>query len=209
MAATPRYVMYILVLAGGPEDIAKAAVCATANFASHPETQAWLAGIFYKRVCRLRSELEWEQAQQCPDFITIPKKVLAFRPRPEGHYPKCFRYFPLCKAKVDDEVGLGSYCFAEDVAVSLILVSNQALTGAVSIAHAAVALWKEDRRFPVQVLVQAVPPEVLLSFNQAPAKLLTESREGGKPVALAFPLQPWSQYPAALRASEPHLLRLE
>lgn len=207
-SVAPRYVMYLLVRPQArPEDIAQAAIEGARAFATHPDTQAWLEGIFYKRVCR-PSESDWQKAQACPDAKLVRDCVLVFRPRLQDDYPKFFRYFPLCRGRCDEDVGLGPLRLPSETEVSLILIASSALTAAVAVAHAAVALWKEfpDLDSPKVYMVSS---EHLARLQSPEAKHMTESREGGKSVALAFSPRPWGQYAPAIRQIEPQLMTLE
>ncbi len=96
--------MYILVRDSLPLGIAMVAVAHASlatylDFAETPEIKAWLAGPFYKVVCRV-SDQSFEQAKAVPDHVVITESMLGgaevalgFKPREE--WPQSFIYFPL------------------------------------------------------------------------------------------------------------------
>lgn len=96
--------MYILVRESLPLGIAMVAVAHASlatylRFAETPEVASWLAGPFYKVVCRV-SDQAFEQAKAVPDFVVISESklggvevALGFKPREK--WPKAFQYFPL------------------------------------------------------------------------------------------------------------------
>lgn len=100
----PRLRMYILVREAVPVGYAvlaaaHASLAAYLQFHNAPEVEEWLAGPFYKTVCRVTDE-EFERAKETPDHVVITESALdgqevaiAFRPRTE--YPKAFRYLKL------------------------------------------------------------------------------------------------------------------
>ncbi|MBP3960511.1 hypothetical protein J8F10_35245 [Gemmata sp. G18] len=98
--------MYILVRESVPVGFAvlsaaHASLAAYLRFADTPEVKEWLAGPFYKTVCRV-SDAEFERAKEEPEHVVITESALdgqevaiAFKPRAE--YPKVFRFFTLYK----------------------------------------------------------------------------------------------------------------
>ena len=96
--------MYILVKESVPVGFA---VLATAHaslacylkFRDSPEVKAWLAGPFYKVVCRV-TDAEFEAAKQFEEHLMLTESALngaevaiAFRPRAE--WPKAFKFYRL------------------------------------------------------------------------------------------------------------------
>jgi peptidyl-tRNA hydrolase len=104
--APPKFRMYILVREAVPVGFAvlaaaHASLAAYLKFADAPEVAEWLAGPFYKTVCRVSDE-EFAKAKEAPDHVVITESALdgqevavAFKPRAE--YPKAFRFFKLFK----------------------------------------------------------------------------------------------------------------
>jgi len=100
--------MYILVkedvrLGLAAVSIAHAAMAAYLAYKDTPEVKEWLAGPFYKVVCKVTAQ-EMEQAKDAGDYVRITDSnyadgtviiALAFKPREE--YPKAFKYFKLFK----------------------------------------------------------------------------------------------------------------
>lgn len=96
--------MYILVREAVPAGFAvvaaaHASLAAYLAFKDAPEVAEWLAGPFYKTVCRVTDE-EFARARETEDRVAITESALggqevalAFRPRAE--YPKAFRFFKL------------------------------------------------------------------------------------------------------------------
>ena len=96
--------MYILIRASVPLGhavvaAAHASLAAYLKFADAPEVRQWLAGPFYKAVCKV-DDAQFDRAQQCADHVVITESslggrevALAFMPREE--WPKEFRFFPL------------------------------------------------------------------------------------------------------------------
>ena len=105
-SAPPKLRMYILVRESVPTGFAvlaaaHASLAAYLRFADAPEVKEWLAGPFFKTVCRVSDE-EFAKAKETPDHVVITESALdgqetaiAFRPRVE--YPKTFRFFKLYK----------------------------------------------------------------------------------------------------------------
>jgi hypothetical protein len=105
-APSPKLRMYILIRESVPLGFAvvaaaHAALAAYLKFADTPEVKEWLAGPFYKAVCRVSDE-EFAKAKETPDHVVITESALegqevalAFKPRAE--YPKAFRFFKLFK----------------------------------------------------------------------------------------------------------------
>jgi hypothetical protein len=104
--ALPRQRMYILIRESVPVGFAlvaaaHASLAAYLKFRDVPEVADWLAGPFYKTVCRVNDE-EFERAKEVPDHVVLTESALggqevaiAFRPRAE--YPKMFRFLRLYK----------------------------------------------------------------------------------------------------------------
>ncbi|MCY1020465.1 hypothetical protein [Pyxidicoccus sp. MSG2] len=98
--------MYILIRESVPTGhavlaAAHASLAAYLKFKDTPEVAEWLAGPFYKSVCRV-SDAEFEQGRACEDHVVLTESSLggqevaiAFRPRRE--WPKAFRFFRLFK----------------------------------------------------------------------------------------------------------------
>ena len=105
-APPPKLRMYILIRESVPIGFAvlaaaHASLAAYLKFADTPEVAEWLAGPFYKTVCRVTDE-HFAQAKETADHVVVTESALggqevaiAFRPRTE--YPKLFRYFKLFK----------------------------------------------------------------------------------------------------------------
>lgn len=102
--ARPKLRMYILVREAVPAGFAvvaaaHASLAAYLAFKDTPEVAEWLAGPFYKTVCRVTDE-EFARAKETEDRVVVTESALggvevalAFRPRSE--YPKAFRFFKL------------------------------------------------------------------------------------------------------------------
>lgn len=98
--------MYILIREAVPTGFAvlaaaHASLAAYLKFADSAEVKEWLAGPFYKTVCRVTDD-EFAKAKEGADHIVITESALdgqevalAFKPRAE--YPKAFRFFKLFK----------------------------------------------------------------------------------------------------------------
>ena len=98
--------MYILIKDSVPIGFAivaaaHASLAAYLQFKDSPAIQAWLAGSFYKVVCRV-SPQEFERAKNFEDRVIITESALnheevalAFKPREE--WPKDFKFFRLFK----------------------------------------------------------------------------------------------------------------
>jgi peptidyl-tRNA hydrolase len=96
--------MYILIKESVPTGFAlvaaaHASLAAYLKFQETPEVCEWLAGPFYKAVCKVSDE-EFERAKSCPDHVLLTESALdgaevalAFRPRPE--WPRMFQFFKL------------------------------------------------------------------------------------------------------------------
>ena len=96
--------MYILVkdhvpLGNAIVAVAHASLAAYLKYQDSPQVQQWLAGPFYKVVCKV-SEAEFERAKSEPDHVVITESALdnqevalAFKPRQE--WPKAFRYLRM------------------------------------------------------------------------------------------------------------------
>lgn len=100
----PKHRMYILIREAVPTGFAvlaaaHASLAAYLKFADSAEVKEWLAGPFYKTVCRV-SDDEFAKAKEVADHVVITESALdgqevalAFKPRAE--YPKPFRFFKL------------------------------------------------------------------------------------------------------------------
>lgn len=98
----PRLKMYILVRDSVPAGFAilaasHASLAAYLKFRDAPEVAEWLAGPFYKTVCKV-ADAEFDKAKETPDHVVITESALggqevalAFKPRRE--WPKAFRFF--------------------------------------------------------------------------------------------------------------------
>ena len=102
--AAPKLRMYILIRESVPTGFAvlaaaHASLTAYLKFQDSPEVAEWLAGPFYKAVCRVTDD-EFARAKETPDHVVLTESALenqevaiAFRPRAD--YPKAFRFFKL------------------------------------------------------------------------------------------------------------------
>ena len=100
----PKLRMYILLRESLPTGFAvlaaaHASLAAYLKFKDTPEVAEWLAGPFYKAVCRVTDD-EFARAKETPDHVVVTESALenqevavAFKPRAE--YPKAFRFFKL------------------------------------------------------------------------------------------------------------------
>ena len=96
--------MYILVRDDVPLGfamvaVAHASLAAYLKFQNAPEVAEWLAGPFFKAVCKVNAK-EFENARAVPDHVVITESALnnrevaiAFKPRPE--WPKMFKFLKL------------------------------------------------------------------------------------------------------------------
>ena len=96
--------MYILVRESVPTGFAilaaaHASLACYLRFRDAPEVAAWLAGLFYKVVCRV-TDAEFEAAKGFEDNVVLTESALdeaevaiAFRPREE--WPKAFKFYRL------------------------------------------------------------------------------------------------------------------
>jgi peptidyl-tRNA hydrolase len=96
--------MYILVRDDVPLGYAMVAVghaslAAYLKFQHTEEVQSWLAGPFFKAVCKV-TDKEFANAKQVPDHVVITESALdnkevaiAFKPRDE--WPKMFKFLKL------------------------------------------------------------------------------------------------------------------
>jgi hypothetical protein len=96
--------MYILIKESVPAGLAvlaaaHASLAAYLQFQDAPEVAEWLAGPFYKVVCRV-SDVEFEEAKEVEDHVVLTESALdgaevaiAFGPREE--WPKAFRFYRL------------------------------------------------------------------------------------------------------------------
>ncbi|MBY0512559.1 MAG: hypothetical protein K2P78_01445 [Gemmataceae bacterium] len=102
--APPKLRMYILVRESVPTGFAvlaaaHASLAAYLKLKDAPEVADWLAGPFYKAVCRVTDD-EFERAKETPDHVVLTESALdgqevalAFKPRAD--YPKAFRFLKL------------------------------------------------------------------------------------------------------------------
>jgi peptidyl-tRNA hydrolase len=98
--------MYILIKEDVPTGFAilaaaHASLAAYLKFKDTPEVAEWLAGPFYKVICRVNDK-EFEQAKTFPEHVVLIESALnnqevaiAFTPREE--WPKSFKYYRLFK----------------------------------------------------------------------------------------------------------------
>jgi peptidyl-tRNA hydrolase len=98
--------MYILIKEDVPTGFAilaaaHASLAAYLKFKDTPEVAEWLAGPFYKVICRVNDK-EFEQAKTFPEHVVLTESALnnqevaiAFTPREE--WPKSFKYYRLFK----------------------------------------------------------------------------------------------------------------
>lgn len=96
--------MYILIKDDVPPGFAvlaaaHASLAAYLEFEGTTEVAEWLAGPFYKTICRV-TEAEFEKAKECTDHVILTESALengevaiAFKPREE--WPKSFKFFRL------------------------------------------------------------------------------------------------------------------
>ncbi|VTR93977.1 Uncharacterized protein OS=Lysobacter capsici AZ78 GN=AZ78_10485 PE=4 SV=1 [Gemmata massiliana] len=89
----PKLRMYILVRESVPVGFAvlaaaHASLAAYLQFVDTPEVKEWLAGPFYKAVCRV-SDAEFEKAKEAPEHVVVTESALdgqevaiAFKPEP-------------------------------------------------------------------------------------------------------------------------------
>ncbi len=96
--------MYILVKDDVPLGFAMVAVAHASlagylRFQNTPEVKAWLAGPFFKAVCRVNAK-EFENAKLVEDHVVLTESALdhrevaiVFKPREE--WPKMFRFLKL------------------------------------------------------------------------------------------------------------------
>lgn len=96
--------MYILIRESVPTGFAvlaaaHASLACYLKFAGAPEVAEWLAGPFYKAVCRV-SDAEFERAKETPDHVVLSESALAgeevaiaFKPREA--WPKAFKFYRL------------------------------------------------------------------------------------------------------------------
>ena len=96
--------MYILVRESLPIGFAilaaaHASLACYIKFRDSPDVEAWLAGPFYKVVCRV-TDAEFEAAKLFEDSVVLTESALdnvevaiAFRPRAE--WPKGFKFYRL------------------------------------------------------------------------------------------------------------------
>lgn len=96
--------MYILVRDDVPLGfamvaVAHASLAAYLRFKDSPEVEQWLAGPFFKAVCKVNAQ-EFENAKAVPDHVVLTEAALggrevaiAFKPRAE--WPKMFKFLKL------------------------------------------------------------------------------------------------------------------
>ena len=98
--------MYILIRESVPTGFAvlaaaHASLACYLKFREAPEVAEWLAGPFYKAVCKV-SDAEFERAKEVADHVVLTESALAgqdvaiaFKPRAE--WPKAFKFYRLYK----------------------------------------------------------------------------------------------------------------
>ena len=96
--------MYILIKEDVPSGFAvlaaaHASLAVYLKFHETPEVAEWLAGPFYKAVCRVNAG-EFEKAKETEDHVVLTESALgdmevaiAFKPREE--WPKAFKFYRL------------------------------------------------------------------------------------------------------------------
>lgn len=96
--------MYVLVRESIPLGFAvlasaHASLACYLKFKDHPSVSEWLAGPFYKVVCKVSDE-EFARAKEVEDHVVLTESALdnqevaiAFRPREE--WPKAFKFLKL------------------------------------------------------------------------------------------------------------------
>ena len=96
--------MYILIRESVPPGFAilaaaHASLACYLKFKESPEVAGWLAGPFYKVICKVNDE-EFERAKSFEDHVILTESALdgqevaiAFKPREE--WPKAFRFLRL------------------------------------------------------------------------------------------------------------------
>lgn len=96
--------MYILIREAVPTGFAvlaaaHASLACFLKFREAPEVAEWLAGPFYKAICKV-SDAEFERAKEVADHVVLTESALdgqevaiAFKPRAE--WPKAFRFYRL------------------------------------------------------------------------------------------------------------------
>ena len=104
MESTTKLKMYILVKESVPTGFAMVAVAHASlatylKFQDSDEVGDWLAGPFYKTICRV-SDVEFEKAKSFDDCVVITESALdgqevaiGFKPRAE--WPKPFSFYSL------------------------------------------------------------------------------------------------------------------
>jgi hypothetical protein len=98
--------MYILIKESVPIGFAilaaaHASLGAYLKFQESPEVKAWLAGPFYKVICKV-NDVEFEQAKFFDDYVVITessldKQELAIVFKPRVEWPKAFKFYRLYK----------------------------------------------------------------------------------------------------------------
>ncbi|MEO1654208.1 MAG: hypothetical protein AAFU64_11720 [Bacteroidota bacterium] len=98
--------MYILIRESIPPGFAMlaaahASLAAYRKYAQDPQVQEWVAGPFYKVICKV-NDSEFEKAKSFDDYVLLTESALAhqevalaFKPREE--WPKAFRFYRLYK----------------------------------------------------------------------------------------------------------------
>ena len=96
--------MYILIRDSVPPGFAvlaaaHASLACYLKFRDSSEVAAWLAGPFYKVICKA-SDAQFEQAQAFEDHVVLTESALqgqevAIALRPREEWPKAFKFFAL------------------------------------------------------------------------------------------------------------------
>lgn len=104
--------MYILVRDDVPLGFAMVAVAHAAlagylRFQGEPEVKEWLAGPFFKAVCKVSAK-EFENAKQVSDHVVLTESALgnrevAFVFKPRREWPKMFKFLKLYRDPPADE----------------------------------------------------------------------------------------------------------
>lgn len=96
--------MYILIKDDVPLGfamvaVAHASLAAYLKFQDDPDVAAWLAGPFFKAVCKVNAK-EFENAKQVADHVVLTESALdgrevAIALKPRQEWPKMFKFLKL------------------------------------------------------------------------------------------------------------------
>jgi peptidyl-tRNA hydrolase len=108
--------MYILIKDDVPLGfamvaVAHASLAAYLKFQDDPDVTEWLAGPFFKAVCKVNAK-EFENAKQVVDHIVLTESALGGREvaialKPRHEWPKMFKFLKLYKDGPDASANLG------------------------------------------------------------------------------------------------------